>query len=365
MRRPDKAKAAVSVRQRARPRRTLVKLAMGSAVLAAVAGCASLSSDAEKVWKVEPVLNVTHAMSSSSAYYALGRYHDGSQAWDKAIDAYRKAIILDTQNIDAYNALGVALARAGRYDAAEATLRQALAIAPDKHHVRNNLGYVLLLAGKPDDAVRELKSTLKQDPGSSIAMANLREALARSEATLAAAPPQPVPKAAVPPVVASSTTPVPKADAVQTVAFPAVATAAPAAQAAVALAADAMLPSARPTAETLGSRLEVSNGNGVPGMAAQLGRWLASRGIVTEHLTNQPRFTQQRTVVQYRDGHGSAAQRIAQLMPAQAMAEAQPTRGLRTDVRVVLGRDWVISATCLKRDACEPHGDAVLAASTH
>jgi predicted Zn-dependent protease len=189
MRRPDKAKAAVSVRQRARPRRTLVKLAMGSAVLAAVAGCASLSSDAEKVWKVEPVLNVTHAMSSSSAYYALGRYHDGSQAWDKAIDAYRKAIILDTQNIDAYNALGVALARAGRYDAAEATLRQALAIAPDKHHVRNNLGYVLLLAGKPDDAVRELKSTLKQDPGSSIAMANLREALARSEATLAAAPP--------------------------------------------------------------------------------------------------------------------------------------------------------------------------------
>ena len=87
------------------------------AALLALAGCAtSVEPGGALAWKVEPLMLVKHGAQSSAAYYALGRYHDGSQAWDKAADAYRKAIAADARNVEAYNALGVALARSHRLE---------------------------------------------------------------------------------------------------------------------------------------------------------------------------------------------------------------------------------------------------------
>ena len=102
------------------------------------------------------------------------------------------------------------------------------------------------------------------------------------------------------------------------------------------------------------SSLEISNGNGVPGMAARVGRWLATQGVQTTRVSNQPRYLQQQTVVQYRAGFEGAAQRVASSLPAGAATQAQPTAGLRTDVQVVLGRDWVRTASCLGQNTCRP-----------
>jgi len=107
------------------------------------------------------------------------------------------------------------------------------------------------------------------------------------------------------------------------------------------------------------ARLEISNGNGVTGMAARVGRWLAKQGIATQRLTNQRPFAQALTIVQYRAGHEEAAQRIARSMPAEAKADTQPTPGLRSDVRVVLGHDWVKAAACLATDSCPAGAGAV------
>ena len=389
-------------RASARHRKLPGYAAVASGALLAIAGCASFDSKVVKAWAVEPVLSVMHSGQSSQAYYAMGRYLDGSQAWDKSIDAYRKSIAADAQNVEAYNALGVALAQSGRLADAETTLRQAVALAPGLAHVRSNLGCVLLLAGKPGEAVTELKAAVRQDSTNAIAVANLRDALAQANitqyATVAAARSAPATNAeasddaattiSVPTPITSAEVPMPLAAAVsvptplQTASMPApelVAALAPASG----IAADAAAPLASDVAGTSiakakatnprvpelpairerAMRLEVSNGNGVNGMAARVGRWLATQGVQTDRLTNQQPFGQRQTVIQYRNGHEEAALRVARSLPANAKAEPMPTQGLRSDVRVVLGRDWVQTAACLGRDTCQPVGTAVAVAT--
>ena len=319
-----------------------LRAAIASAILVA-SGCAALDSRAPAAWKVEPVFNVTHSVQSSQAYYSLGQYFDGSMAWDQAIDAYRKAIAADAHNTEAYNALGVALAQAGRYQDAETTLRQAVALAPGRTHVRNNLGYVLLMAGKPLDAVMELKAVVDQDGSNAIARANLRDAMSRSAATAASTTVAVARPAAVDPGDGHVSADVPMA-----VAAPATPTPA----------------TSRIEKPARASTLEVSNGNGVPGMAARVGHWLERQGVTTDRLSNRQPFTQRLTVVQYRSGHEQAARHVAESLPANAQAEPRPTPGLRSDVRVVLGRDWVQTAACLERQACRPMVSAVAVVAT-
>ena len=115
-------------------------------------------------------------------------------------------------------------------------------------------------------------------------------------------------------------------------------------------------------AEELASRLEVSNGNGVAGMAARVGRLLTTQGVPIARLTNARPFVQQATVIQYRDGHEEAALRVARNLPVLALAAPEPTPGLRSDVRVLLGRDWVRSAACLETSSCRPALAPVVAA---
>jgi tetratricopeptide (TPR) repeat protein len=337
------------------------------AVLAGLAGCAASAGHKQTfAWKVEPVLDVQHGAQSSGAYYALGRYHDGSQTWDKAIDAYCKAVAADASNVEARNALGVALARAHRFEDAEATLRKAVGIDPNSAHVRSNLGFVLLLAGRPQEAVSELKTALTLDRDNVTARANLRDALAQSElrqagsTAEAAAPPTSRVGAPVPLVAAA--VPVP-AD-LRVIDRPA----APALPDASVAAADLIVPRSLPASQAVSVnarvRLELSNGNGIKGAAARLQRWLTAEGLPAERLSNHQPYTQQLTVIQYRDGQEQAARRVAESMPAAAKTDSGPTRGLRSDVRVVLGRDWVKAAACLGNDSCRAGGATTVATAT-
>ena len=366
---------------------------IATALLLAATGCATPDTDGPQAWKIQPVLNVKHAIQSSQGYYTLGRYHDGSRAWGLAADAYRKAITIDAQNIEAYNALGVALAQSGRHAEAETVLRQAVALAPALTHVRSNLGYVLTLAGKLDEAVLELKAAVLQDRGNPTAMANLDGAVAqrdaaRSTSALADATPvtqfeaTAVAKVITKPAVISFSN---SAESVM-VSRPALAEAPalaalgvndkptmewgqqPAGMAVAAPASNlsaALLPPPVPAAPTVAatgrigevptlSKLEVSNGNGTAGMAARVGRWLTAQGLRASRLTDQRPYTQVQTLVQFRNGHEEAAMRVALSLPGGGKALLVPTQGLRADVRVLLGRDWAPANACLKRDDCQP-----------
>lgn len=360
--------SALPPRRTAQPHRDWpARTAAAGAVMIAVAGCASFDTKVAKPWRVEPVFNVTNPSRSDQGYLTLGQYFEGSGDWAKAIDAYRKAIAADAKNVEAYNALGVVLARSGRHADAEITLRQAVALAPDRAHILNNLGYVLLLAGKPEAAVVALRAAVERDAGNARATANLRDALARVGGTpsdvLAATPTRPAPAATAVTAVTPVSTPAPA----MTVGFapepaqPARSVDTPTLHTPTPTPATPAIPAATTAPQLPASRLEVSNGNGATGMAAKVGRWLATQGIPASRLSNHQPFTQQQTVVQYREGFEQAAQRVAEAMPAAARVDARPTRGLRGDVRVVLGHDWVKSATCLGQDACRAVATTVAA----
>jgi tetratricopeptide (TPR) repeat protein len=375
-----------------------VRGVIAGAALIAAAGCATHDTIATQQMKIEPVFSVTHSVpsaESSQAYFTLGKYFEGSRQWDRAIDAYRQALAADTRNFEACNALGVALAQTGRHAEAVAMLRQAVALAPDRAHLRNNLGYVLLLAGQPREAMAELQVAVGQDGTSAIAQANLRDAMARSgitstpvavaTAAVVDKPEVPAPATSAPPLAAGdrapyivgADAPAPVPVAPEPAASARAATGGPArtelvlasagldassrplfalrderSGAATAAAPSTPAPPPATTNALGGSRLEVSNGNGMTGMAAHVGLWLAARGVPTQRLTNQQPYAQRQTVIQFRRGQEDAARRLADLLPASAQTAPQASPDLRSDVRIVLGRDWVQIADCLARTSC-------------
>jgi tetratricopeptide (TPR) repeat protein len=333
--------------------------AVAAAALAAAAGCATHDAELSRQFRIEPVYSVSNApqsTASSQAYFTLGKYFDEMHEWGRAVDAYRQAVAADTANVEAVNALGVALAQGRHFAEAEATLRRAVDLAPERIHIRNNLGYLLLVEGRPQDAAAQLKVAVSQDPGNAIALANLRNATAQMGIADAAAP------APVPSQVTQARTAAPEMTAAQTIATgtaTAAATAMPT-PAPMAVAPAAALPPETGTPAALRiARLEVSNGNGVNGMAAQLGLWLAARGVATQRLTNQQPYDQRWTVIQFRSGQDEAARRLASLLPASAQTAARPSPGLVSDVRVVLGQDWRSVADCLAHSSCRTTSVAV------
>jgi hypothetical protein len=86
-------------------------------------------------------------------------------------------------------------------------------------------------------------------------------------------------------------------------------------------------------------RLELSNGNGVTGMAKRLGEQLVAKGLPKARLTNQKPFRQRLTQIQYRDGYADIAAALRNRMPNQPPMIKTVALRASTDVRVVLGRD--------------------------
>jgi tetratricopeptide (TPR) repeat protein len=327
----DLTQPPLRVQAPARRSTSHLRWAIGGAVLTVVAGCATQDTRSTPTWRVDPVFSVSDSLDAAQAsqrYCALARSLDESRAWDRSVDAWRMAVAADGRNAEALNGLGVALAHLGLYPDAEATLRRAIVLAPERTSIRNNLGYVLLLAGKPVEAATELKTAVERDGHNAIALANLHEARTRAGLPDADAPA---------PIAAAPATPVAEA---------------PPAALEPHETRVADVPMAAASSPLEGARLEVSNGNGTTGMATRVSTWLAARGIPTAHVTNWPTFDQPQTVIQFRSGYEDAARRLAGLLPAPAAPEARPTPGLRTDVRVVLGRDWTRSTPCLASDAC-------------
>jgi tetratricopeptide (TPR) repeat protein len=352
----------------ARARCRFARKAVAGAMLVGAAGCATHDADLSRQFRIEPVYSVSHATqstASSQAYYTLGKYFDEMHEWGRAVDAYRQAVAADTANAEAVNALGVALAQGRHFAEAEATLRRAVDLAPERIHIRNNLGYLLLVEGRPQDAAAQLKVAVSQDPGNAIARANLRNAMAQGGSTQASetvrqAQPEPAVAVGASAVADARTVPVsPPTTAAPMAATPMAATAANASAEATATPVSMSMtptPPEPPEAGTLVAlriaRLEVSNGNGVNGMAAQLGLWLAARGVATQRLTNQQPYDQRRTVIQFRSGQEQAARRLASVLPASAQTAARASPGLASDVRVVLGQDWRSMADCLAHGSC-------------
>lgn len=360
----------------------------GSALLL---GCAT-TSQAPQV-QVKAAFDVRHAIAPADAYYELGRYFQGQRQFDRAADAYRKAVAAKERNVEAYNALGTVLAMQGNFEQARIAFEAALQIAPNAAHVHNNLGYMYLLWNRKADAIAELTRATELDGSDAQFLENL--ALAGGQpadvveptapATPAEEPSQSAPtslasaldgsttaaapsveiidgrsaaavstatateKASPPPalrieiVTAASTSAQPEPQAIATLSV-----VQPSPQIIEILANVSAQPEAIPTLPPAPARfrLEVSNGNGVTGMARYVGTLLAREGLPKARLTNSRPFVQPMTKIEYRPGFLLQALALSERLPGHPEAVAA-AHGLRpaTDVRVVLGHDLPRSLT--------------------
>jgi Flp pilus assembly protein TadD len=366
-----------------------------------LAGCASLTtSKTGQSWTVYPALSVNHGVPKADAMYRLGRFYQGQRRYAEAIAAYRQALALDPRCADAQNGLGVIYAEQGRHDEAVQAFQAAIAASPRAAYLHNNLGYVLLLQGSNEKAVEVLEEARRLEPGNAKVRDNLiigyerlieernaqRPVQPDTNTTVAAestaesaqasvevrtAPDSGVRLVAVAPAVYELQAPGAEAAGAQkkhgtdsavpaaTVVSPERGSAAPT-HVLIAASGTQEVPvhSRRPaTIEASGNategarrdearqqeleafKLEVSNGNGVGGMAARVAGYLARFGVSAGRLTNDKTFSQPTTLIQYREGYRTQAAHIGSMMPKAVPVVQAGTLRSDVHVRVVLGRD--------------------------
>lgn len=292
-------------------------LVTAQAVLGSVAllGCAALGPQPPDV---KPVFDVRHAMAPAQAYYQLGRYLQGQGDWVRAEDAYRKAIALRDRYWEAHNGLGAVLALQGRFDASRESFEAALAIAPEVEYLHANLRHLQRLAGGEPEVAPVVEPAL-----------DTTARMSETHGVVVVAG-----SATVPPVQ------VVQAGGVIAEAAPGVYVipdAAPAAAPVVPATAAAAIAAA--TQPPIGFRLEVSNGNGVTGMARYVGTLLAAEGLPRARLSNQRPFVEPQSRIEYRAGFASQARALSERLPGRPSLVAATALRPVTDVRVVLGHD--------------------------
>jgi len=254
--------------------------------------------------------------------------------------------------------MGYAYYLQGQYTEAVATLKQATTLDPSNQRALNNLGMAYAKAGSRGESIQaftqaisvEVKAagpvapaqdTLPQENAADSAVAkpaNITEifaakatspqadlqelALPKTEGVI-----RPVSSPGAVPVVASSVKLVQLAPNVfelqsqQLSAMP-------------------MQQSEEPVAVNWAqARVEVSNGNGVTGMAGQVGKFLLGQGYPVTRLTNQKPFIVKKSQIQYRSGHHDEAELLKDSLPDSAQLVQRDDLRADVGVRLVLGND--------------------------
>jgi tetratricopeptide (TPR) repeat protein len=317
----------------------LTRIAVSVIGALSMAGCAShIQKQADQPPAVQPLLSV-HDAVTAEGMYRLGRYYEGQARFELAINAYRDAIRRDPLMVEAYTALGTSLAAQQRYDDAIRQFEAAIVLAPNTAHLHNNLGYAYLLSGQTERAVRALEEAQRLDPAHARSAENLRVA----QAKLGNSAPQTVSSLSTTPAVQSITLSGPASGGIVEVA-PQVfeLRTSPAPRHFEKIEAVPLPPLPEPQSRTTPAprfKLEISNGNGVLGLAKRVAGRLVDRGVRTVRLTNQRPFTQPTTEVQYREGYAAAAAALASKLQHPVQVKPKQDLASHIDVRLVLGKD--------------------------
>ena len=254
-----------------------------------LSGCTA--SHAPPQWQVQGVQRTSHSAGQNAVtYFELGKFYQARGQLVLAAEAFAASIALDPQQLAARNALAVLDARQGRLEQAATALLVLVRDFPEAAQPLNNLGYVYYLQGELAQASSMLEQAMARDGGTALARNNLQLVQAAQLALVPAAPAAP----------------------------------------AVALAPEAL------------AEIEIINGNGIRGMAAQMRLRVQARGMAVSRLRNQPGFRQERSQILYAPGHArqAGALRLALAQRGEAMQlVAVASQGRGAGIRLILGRD--------------------------
>ena len=298
------------------------------------------------------------AWPDADAAYVAGRQHFEQGDLPAAQAAYEQALRHAPSHVNARNGLAVLHAQRGEHAAAIAhwlALTQEAGMArPQQAYLFSNLGHAYFLSGRDAQALPALEQACLLDPLNALAWQHLaqvlerlgqheRAALMRRQAVTlrehdlrrdlalvrGAAAPQPVPvPVPVPEAPAMARVEITQSDGMARLQrIPAAVRSVPA----------AVPERPMPAAPAPQPRLEIVNGNGVPGMAAALARSLAGAPVQVVRLTNETSFQVARTRVEYRPAQEQLARQLARQLGPQVQTQAADCPA--SELRLVLGRD--------------------------
>lgn len=298
------------------------------------------------------------AWPDADAAYVAGRQHFEQGDLPAAQAAYEQALRHAPRHVNARNGLAVLHAQRGEHAAAIAqwqVLTQEAGMArPQQAYLFSNLGHAYSLDGRDAQALPVLEQACLLDPLNALAWQHLaqvlerlgqheRAALMRRQAASlrehdlrrdlalvrGAAAPQLVPvPAPVPEAPAMARVEITQSDGMARLQrVPAAVRSVPA----------AVPERPMPAAPAPQPRLEIVNGNGVPGMAAALARSLAGAPVQVVRLANETSFQVARTRVEYRPAQEQAARQLARQLGTQVQTQAADCPA--SELRLVLGRD--------------------------
>lgn len=356
---------------------------MGS--MSVMGGCAVYQSRDKQAVSIKPLMDVKHA-GGPEAMYWLGRYHQGKADHRQAIEAYEKALTENPGHVETHNGLGVCYFLEGRHELALQHLRKAIELSPVEAHLHNNLGYAHLLRGRDNEAATAFEQALRIDPENRQARRNLATVYEQTglldkavilsqtgfdvSASPVAADGMPAPR----PPIALRQAQGEREQGTPSISIPINLTTTSTDEQPVGQGRDAHLVQITPDVFELrmnegvmmtnrtgenpngdgasylsasaGSKdgrlvvsIEVSNGNGVTGMARKVSEFLQQNGFARARLTDRRPFQQAQTEIQYRPGSYILADQIRRMMPNEVpMVESYALRR-DIEVRVVLGKD--------------------------
>ncbi len=109
------------------------------------------------------------------AYLYRGLAYTQKKLFDLAIDDYTKAIAIDNTDDWAYLARANAYSGKGQYDLAVADFTKAIEINPTSEHHYNGRGFNHILSGAYREAEQDLKKALEIDPQYALAIVSTAE----------------------------------------------------------------------------------------------------------------------------------------------------------------------------------------------
>lgn len=333
--------------------------------LAAACACLGLAA-----CTTQPAHAPVPAWPDADAAYVAGRQHFEQGDLPAAQAAYEQALRTAPRHVNARNGLAVLHAQRGEHDAAIAhwlaLTQEASPPQPAQAYLFSNLGHAYALSGRDAQALSALEQACLLDPLNALAWQHLAQVLERLGQHARAAvmrrqaqslqehdlrrdlavlrneaPPQGVP-VAVPQqdAPAMARIEITQSDGMARLQrVPAAVRSVPAAA--------AVAERSMPAAAVPRPRLEIVNGNGVPGLAAALARSLAAAPVQVVRLANETRFQVTRTRVEYRPAQEQAARQLARQLGLQVQSQVQTQAAdcPVSELRLVLGRDLSDPAT--------------------
>ncbi len=326
------------------------KIVLAIGCISALTGCASYFSGKEfSAYEVRPVTNIQQAESSAENFYHIGEYYQRKKQWLNALESYQKALSLQTEYVEAHNGLGIVYATLGQYELAIDHFKKAIALDASKSYLHNNLGYAYYLQGVYHEAELSFQAAISNDPRNGKAKKNLTlahkkmgvsEKLARtlkatsnSETMSTKYPAQLTHEnhlsqqlVQVAPNVYEFRSQRETQNKVENKLVSIVMH-------------DEQETQLQKNIKSLAQGIEVSNGNGVTGMARNVATQLNNAGLGQARLTNHQTFKQVQTEIYHRVSAHALAEKITQLLPGQI--KLIESDDLREDInlKILLGQD--------------------------